>query len=214
MRSYSVGAKKRDPKVIGGKPIALSLEPLKIRRTEDVFRSCGHNIKNREWGECHMGWKSHTKLLTSREKEEGGFWNFSTFFRGLNRLQRCRHHQLPDTVIPAWASQWCGGLGFMIARLSTVVILQLWLAREEKTRTSVKMLAGEHRSLRGHRGWQPHSKHDAGNGFLPRKEARKGRRHGHAKFEKWKLCSLFYSELLHLYAICDKCTKTSPLCEW
>lgn len=66
------------------------------------------------------------------------------------------------------------------------------------------MLAGEHRSLRGHRGWQPHSKHDAGNGFLPRKEARKGSRHGHAEFEKWKLYSLFYSELLHLYAICDK----------
>lgn len=113
-----------------------------------------------------MGWRSHTKLLTSREKEEGPKSSPCEFFCGLNP---CCHHQLLDTIIPARVLQWCGGLGSMIARLSTVVILQLWLAHEEETCTSVKMLAGEHRSLCGHSGWQPHSKHDAGNGSFPAK---------------------------------------------
>lgn len=102
-------------------------------------------------------------------KRKGQSHNRMKLFCKLNSLRRCCHHQLLDTIIAARVLRWCGGLGFMIARLSTVVILQLWLAHEEETCTSVKMLAGELRSLCSHSGWQPHSKHDAGNGSFPAK---------------------------------------------
>lgn len=108
----------------------------------------------------------------------------------------------------------------MIARLSTAVILQLWLAHEEETRTPVKMLAGEHCSLCGHSGRQPHSKHDAGNGSLPAK--RRGKegdvdmqslRSG--SYTKRTQPAAFFTQncFICMPFVTSKCTKTSPLCE-